>query len=656
MVMRAAFFISLLAAASPAASQTTPREIAEVADISGLTASPDGRWIAYRIERPSVATNRIDVDWYVASASGNGPPRHLGRLGTAMWNDAGSVLPGEAKWSLDSGALVVRALVEGRISLWISGVDGSGFREVAASDSDIEAFAFAANRRLVTREGPTRDSIARAEEAERDTGLLFDARVDLTQPLFRGASINGRPSTQRFSGDWFDRMPLGGGQPRTHHVIDLDTRMRRAASGEESRLLDLEPSPPLSKLLEAALKTRGVCLKSVGCPPGTRRVSWHILLADGHNLVAYRDAAGRTTLSAVSQTGELRSVATSEGQYSGGRSDSKPCVSSAGAIFCVEAAVNIPPRLVRFTRGGEIRIVDSPNPLPDSDGLLAEPIAWQVSGSRASGVLIRPKIPGRLPLFITYYRCNGYLRGGTGDEWPLRALARHGIAALCIDVLPGGATGQERYAIGLDAVRAAIDHLDRIGLVDRSRVGMGGLSFGSEVAMWTATHSDLLQAVSIASVQIEPNYYWYNARPGRETFARNIRQNWKLGPPDAEPESWRELSAALNIDRIHAPVLMQLPESEARQSIELMGKLATAQMGETHLFPLAPHLKVEPRQKLAAYERNLDWFRFWLKGEVDPDPAKAAQYQRWAELGPTKGDASIERTQRSTSAISSKRK
>jgi hypothetical protein len=26
-------------------------------------------------------------------------------------------------------------------------------------------------------------------------------------------------------------------------------------------------------------------------------------------------------------------------------------------------------------------------------------------------------------------------------------------------------------------------------------------------------------------------------------------------------------------------------------------------------------------------------FSFWLKGEEDPNPAKAAQYRRWLELG-----------------------
>lgn len=101
---------------------------------------------------------------------------------------------------------------------------------------------------------------------------------------------------------------------------------------------------------------------------------------------------------------------------------------------------------------------------------------------------------------------------------------------------------------------------------------------------------------------------------------------------------------------------MQFPEQEVRLSIELVSRLATARKGETHVFPFAPHIKIEPRQKLAAYERNLDWFRFWLKGERDPDPVKAAQYQRWAELLPNDVPASTERTQRSTSPISIRRK
>ncbi|MDP3674627.1 MAG: prolyl oligopeptidase family serine peptidase, partial [Novosphingobium sp.] len=298
-----------------------------------------------------------------------------------------------------------------------------------------------------------------------------------------------------------------------------------------------------------------------------------------------------------------------------------------------------------------------PNQLPDRDDLLTEAVEWRVGGSRASGWLVRPKFPGRLPLVITYYRCAGYLRGGLGNEWPLRALARSGIAALCINQLPAStSSGEARYDLGLAAVRAAIAELDRRGVADPRRVGMGGLSFGSEVAMWTATHSQLLKAVSIASVQAEPAYYWFNAGIGRDFFRQNLEKVWGLGPPDTDLPDWRRRSPSLQVDRIHAPVLMQLPEQEARQSPELQARLTAARKGELHVFPFAPHIKVEPRQKRAVYQRNLDWFRYWLQGHIDPDPSKADQYARWARLAGTRPKPSIDAIQSSISASSSNRK
>jgi dipeptidyl aminopeptidase/acylaminoacyl peptidase len=657
MVARAALAIALLAAASPAASQMNPREIAETADFSGLTASPDGTWVAYRIERPSVATNRIDVDWYVVASHGSSPPRALGRLGTAMWNDVGVVLPGEVRWTPDSKALIVRALVDGRITLWRSDVEGSGFTRLVERDGDIESFAVAPGGALIFSEGPPREAIARAEENEREAGILVDGKTDLAQPLFRGALINGRAASQRFSGDWFDRVPLLADRPRTILRRDLPSGTDGTASADEQKLLAGPAEPEVPDALETLLHSADACSAAAGCPGLAWRLAAQSRLSDGRTVVTLRDRAFRQSLLVWSPEAEtLAPLATSSGLLSGGRDESSPCAAVRAALYCVEAAADLPPRLVRIAFDGAKTVVDAPNPDPDRDGLLAEVVAWQVNRSRASGVLIRPGIPGRLPLFVTYYRCPGWLRGGLGDEWPLRALAANGIAALCINTVPGGESARETYALGLDTVRAAIDMLAKRGDVDPARVGMGGLSFGSEVTMWTARHSDLLKAVSIASVQMEPAYYWFNARPGREMFTRNLRSHWKLGPPDKDTPAWAIMSAALNVGRIDAPVLMQLPEHEARQAVELQSRLASARMGEMHIFPFAPHIKVEPRQKLAAYQRNLDWFRYWLTGAIDPDPAKAAQYQRWSQLGPQTGAGSTDRTQRSTSAISSKRK
>jgi hypothetical protein len=53
---------------------------------------------------------------------------------------------------------------------------------------------------------------------------------------------------------------------------------------------------------------------------------------------------------------------------------------------------------------------------------------------------------------------------------------------------------------------------------------------------------------------------------------------------------------------------------------------------EAHIFPDEHHIKWQPAHRLAIYNRNLDWFRFWLQDIEDPDPAKAVQYERLRKL------------------------
>lgn len=94
-------------------------------------------------------------------------------------------------------------------------------------------------------------------------------------------------------------------------------------------------------------------------------------------------------------------------------------------------------------------------------------------------------------------------------------------------------------------------------------------------------------------------------------------------------------STALGLpaEKIHVPILFQLPEQEARRIPELYTRLArNGTPTELHAFPDEGHIKVQPRHRLAVYERNLDWFRYWLQDHRDQDQAKAEQYRRWDEL------------------------
>jgi hypothetical protein len=44
------------------------------------------------------------------------------------------------------------------------------------------------------------------------------------------------------------------------------------------------------------------------------------------------------------------------------------------------------------------------------------------------------------------------------------------------------------------------------------------------------------------------------------------------------------------------------------------------------------HVITNPVERLASQGLSVDWFRFWLQGYENPDPAKADQYKRWREL------------------------
>jgi hypothetical protein len=44
------------------------------------------------------------------------------------------------------------------------------------------------------------------------------------------------------------------------------------------------------------------------------------------------------------------------------------------------------------------------------------------------------------------------------------------------------------------------------------------------------------------------------------------------------------------------------------------------------------HVLTNPADRMVSQGGTVDWFRFWLTGQEDADPAKAQQYARWRKL------------------------
>jgi hypothetical protein len=160
---------------------------------------------------------------------------------------------------------------------------------------------------------------------------------------------------------------------------------------------------------------------------------------------------------------------------------------------------------------------------------------------------------------------------------------------------------------------------------------------------------------------MEPAYYWFTGLSGQHPM---LHRSWGLGDPDHTRPAWEQISPALKIDTIHTPLLMQLPEQEFRYTMELYTRLTEEKIpADMYAFPNEPHVLTQPAHRLAAYQRNVDWFLFWLKGEEDPDPVKREQYESWRaqrQAWTASPPAAVQpadqaRSQSSTSASSNRR-
>lgn len=660
----------------PPAGAVSPRQLLEVADIGRPVVSPDGSRVAFRVERASIERNTWDSVWYVQGLD-EAEPRRVAEGGVPMRDSAGESLPAEAVWSADGLWIYYRAFLDGRIDVWRAAADGSRAEPVMQGAADVRDFSLVQGGRVLRYSvGPTREVVLSAEQMEYDRGIRVDESVPIGQGLFRSGNIEGRLATQRFTDIWFARMPLLGDVPDQWYELDLETGAKQpvAASQPEPQSGEtpqgVEGSPWKSALEpqggRVALLTRigdrdglmdGPEVRlSVVSRAGDRRpvhctsdlcagrainvIQWR----SGHDEVLFTvtdpdEGLGQSKYRWNVDTGEVHEVARARGLIAGGRDPSSGCGVSAEFLVCVAADADRPPRLERISLdSGTRRVLFDPNAALAQEMARVGPVRllqWTDAKGRSYTGQLYPASSahdGPVPLFVTYYSCPGFVRGGVGDEWPLASLAGAGIAALCINHSPGYTMDAvARHAEGTAAVESVVDLLSAAGEIDHTRVGMGGLSYGGAVTLWTVTESDVLAAASVANPVVSPLYHLIGSMRG-DVFTEGLREMWGLAAPEEDPERWRALSPAFKLDDIRIPVLFQHSEQEYMYALDYVIPLLQSNHADLYVFPHEPHQKFQPRHKLAVYERNLDWFRFWLQGYEDPAPSRQAQYARWREM------------------------
>lgn len=152
---------------------------------------------------------------------------------------------------------------------------------------------------------------------------------------------------------------------------------------------------------------------------------------------------------------------------------------------------------------------------------------------------------------------------------------------------------------------AAVAKLDREGLIDPSRIGVAGWSRAGYYVSYLLIHSSIRFAAAS------------NIDGGASEYTDRMR-------PFTDEE----------LKRVSAPVLFN---SHGLWSLVYHGAmadrlLALGRPADILYFQGASHSTTRPQHRLRSLGSNIDWWRFWLMEQEDPDPAKAMQYQHWRGL------------------------
>lgn len=187
------------------------------------------------------------------------------------------------------------------------------------------------------------------------------------------------------------------------------------------------------------------------------------------------------------------------------------------------------------------------------------------------------------------------------------------------------------------AYEGAIEYLDRLGIVDRDRVGVVGFSRTGLPVEYALTHSKYHFAAATLAEQSDVGYFTYLSllpTPGwswRSVDFENINGGLPFGNGLT---SWMKNSPGFNLSRVNTPVREEVYRAsvliwswEWFAGLSRLGKPV-----ELVYMPDGDHALVKPSQRMASQQGNVDWFSFWLQDYEDPNPAKAEQYKRWREL------------------------
>jgi dipeptidyl aminopeptidase/acylaminoacyl peptidase len=649
--------------------EKTPRSLVSssdllaIRDLHGIAISPNGKYVAFVVGQAVYEINGYRTGLFVVGTEPGSQPRSLGSAGMPHWDEINQWPPEPPQWSPDSQSITYRARWSSQEpwQVWRWDRSGGPPRLVAKFAGDVVRYDWdaAKNQILLTVEKPR--SAAESEKARRslmEQGIAYDEKI----LAWTGASVLDQVLAHdpRKTELWIHDCRKGINRRATQKET---AALNATSAGFEEQLekklpgqvlLDQKRSPdgnavvfrtwtyhPPNRNYEQ--RTLFLVTKSNDVPveltPGAYYVDEYWWSPDGsilyytefsgdgrpRQLKALRLGGGNPEVVSASPDALAEFSVDRRGRYAACTRENATTPAQVAlfdlATRSVRILADVNPELQNIELGSSER-VEGTNHFGD---------AWH-------GHLVKPadyRAGRRYPLIVTLYRSGDavFLRGATGDEFPIQVFAAQGFAVLSFDVgmnktfSPGDFEGfiRTRYASALASLEMAIQNLIDRGIVEPGAVGICGLSRGTETVEYAITHSDLFQAAAASGGGgRDPYFYYMSGKSWRRQFA-----DWGLAgwPEGMMRSNWQELSLSLRANLVKAPLLINAADSEFVPSLSTYTALKELNKTvELYIYPGELHIKNQPKHRFEIYNRNLQWFERWLKNrETRPGDSPASK-------------------------------
>jgi len=632
-------------------------------DTTPFAVSPDQHRVAFQLRRadavandyclgmmvldlrPGARSRLIDVGGELIRWSGTS--RNLANTSSGV---AATITP---QWSPDGQWIAYLRRDDGINQVWRAKADGGQAEALTHSAYDVSVFRWADNGQslLYATTGPSFRAAQAAIDREGREGWVYDQRfwslanaapwpeAPLTLSVFN-LDIAGRRISPATAAQSSSLVPVESAGRHSGAMLDVSTNMAEAWIGPQDPRIFGSPGR-----LFVSHQGRQIECTDQHCVGGIVGLWW----IPGTDEILYLRQQGWAKSSQLAlyrwrldNRVPPRRILITDDLLVG-------CVMAGRELLCGRESARQPRRIVRIdtTTGRDGAIFD---PNPEFHSLIlgsVQRLEWRnPRGKESFGDMVLPPDhkPGeRHPLIIVQYRSRGFLRGGTGDEYPIFPFAQHGYAVLSFDRT--GFYGDDFQAADVDArtrlnvekwadrhdvlsaIEQGIQLLDKIGVIDPSRVGITGMSDGGSTVQFALLHSHLFAAAATSNCCEDPASSMSTVGPAYE--ADLVRWGYP-NLAEQRPDVWRDYSLSANAHAVDVPLLMQLPDAEFRMALESYHALsALAKPVDLLVFPNEFHNTWQPAHRAAKYRRAVDWFDFWLQGKR---PSDARDRERWCAL------------------------